>query len=76
MPNGKIDVTASDARLADRPAVYRGGTAKPAVGISKPIPMDSPTDNPATWSTAEAIRHKEIAQARLRQIEADLADHL
>ena len=29
--------------------------------------------DPASWSTAEAIRHKEIAQARLRQIEADTA---
>jgi hypothetical protein len=71
---GKIDVAASDSRLADRPKVYRGGPVKSAPGLKPSSVVDlPPADNPATWTTAEAIRHKEIAQARLRQIEADTA---
>ena len=33
MPDGKVDVAASDARLTDRPAVYRGGAVKPALAV-------------------------------------------
>jgi hypothetical protein len=73
LPDGKIDVAASDALLADRPAVYRGGAVKSALTPVLSTTMDSSTVDPATWSTAEAIRRKEIAQARLRQIEADTA---
>ena len=71
-PDGEIDVAASDARLADRPAIYRGGAVK-SVLAPGPSTAGSNTVDPATWSTAEAIRRKEVAQARLRQIEADTA---
>jgi hypothetical protein len=74
-PDGLVDIAASEERLAERPAVYRGGATK---SQSEPKPENQGSNttfvsDPASWSTAEAIRHKEIAQARLRQIEADTA---
>jgi hypothetical protein len=70
--DGNVDIAASDARLEDRPPVYRGGAVKATTTRPKPVNGFAHTD-PASWSTAEAVRHKEIAQARLRQIEADTA---
>jgi hypothetical protein len=80
--NGLVDVAASNAVLAQRPQRYRGGAVKRAAAAAAPngaversgrdgVPADPP--DPSTWSTAEAIRQKEIASARLRQIEADTA---
>jgi hypothetical protein len=66
---GKVDVAASNVRLASRPAARVGGIAK-----AKPI-VESPMDaaDPANWTRSEALRQREIAQARLAQIEADEA---
>jgi hypothetical protein len=73
---GKVDVVASDARLAARPSISRGGKTKVRPG--KPIEVggtEAAVDvaNPATWSRQEALRQREIAQARLAHIEADKA---
>ena len=40
-PDGLVDVAASDARLAERPAVYRGGASKSA---SEPKPENQGSD--------------------------------
>jgi hypothetical protein len=69
---GLVDVAASEALLADRPATYRGGSVKTKT-TKRSVEADQPGTDPTTWSTAEAVRQKEIAQARLRQIEADQA---
>lgn len=82
--DGLVDVAASEALLAQRPATYRGGSTRPTrpapVVDAMPVkPPEAPQagsmrpGDPSTWSTAEAIRQKEIAQARLRQIEANTA---
>jgi hypothetical protein len=66
-PDGSIDVKGSNARLAQRPRRYRGGTAKG--------PHDDSAANanePARgvdWSTSEALRHREIYTALMRQLE-------
>jgi hypothetical protein len=82
-PDGRVDVAASQARLAERPDVYRGGRpAKPPSALSSKPPraedlshpsQPPPAVDPSSWSTAEAVRRKEGAVARLRQIEADTA---
>jgi len=81
--DGKVDVAGSNVRLAARPSVHRGGTAKVRPG--KPVdpgaievPRGAAEQNgaagdPAGWSRQEALRQREIAQARLAQIEADRA---
>jgi hypothetical protein len=66
-PDGSINVEASNARLAQRPSRYRGGTAR---GPSS-IPAASP-EEPARgvdWSTSEALRHREIYTALTKQLE-------
>ena len=87
--DGKVDVAASNARLAARPTISRGGVTKVRPG--KPVDpgwlyasnqaaldesgvsiVDTPAD-PSSWSRQEALRQREIAQARLAQIEADRA---
>ncbi len=73
--DGLVNVGASEALLDGRPAQYRGGRTKTA-RIIKPQQSAAVSADPARWSTAEAIRQKEIAQARLRQIEADTAASL
>jgi hypothetical protein len=71
--DGKVDVVASNARLAARPSTLRGGTAKVRPGKPvEPGPAVESSD-PANWSRQEASRQREIAQARLAQIEADRA---
>jgi hypothetical protein len=87
---GKVDIAASNARLAARPSVHRGGTAKVRPGKSAEagrgaveqngadVPKsgavsESSSADPANWSRQEALRQREIAQARLAQIEADRA---
>lgn len=82
-PDGKVDVSASNARLDARPDVYRGGRKRtgapaetapaPPVSASESEAMEVSARDPSSWSTAEAIRRKEIASALLRQIEADTA---
>jgi hypothetical protein len=74
--DGKVNVVASDARLAARPTISRGGVTK--VRPDKPVesivehPADTAGDHTG-WSRQEALRQREIAQARLAQIEADKA---
>jgi hypothetical protein len=70
--DGKVDVAGSNARLAARPSVNRGGVAKVLPG-KPPDQPDKPDGDPANWSRQEALRQREIAQARLAQIEADRA---
>jgi len=75
--NGKVDIRVSDARLAARPAISRGGRIRARPGL----PIEAGAEllgeqfgadaNPANWSRQEALRQREIAQARLAQIEAD-----
>jgi hypothetical protein len=77
--DGKVDVVASNARLADRPDVHRGGVAKVRPG--KLVEGGATADDeqlgaagdPAGWSRQEALRQREIAQAQLARIEADTA---
>jgi hypothetical protein len=77
--DGKVDVVVSNARLAARPSISRGGRTKVRPG--KPLDPggagvvveQSGVVDPATWSRQEALRQREIAQARLAQIEADRA---
>jgi len=73
----RVDVSASNARLAARPTVNRGGVAKvrPIADLPKSgeISESSSSADPASWSRQEALRQREIAQARLAQIEADRA---
>jgi hypothetical protein len=77
----RIDVAASNARLAARPSISRGGVTKVRPG-SSPERISPGSDgsapaadaaDPTTWSRQEALRQREIAQARLAQIEADRA---
>jgi hypothetical protein len=72
----RVDVAASNARLAARPTISRGGKTKirPAVEVSaEPTVELGAAGDPANWSRQEALRQREIAQARLAQIEADRA---
>jgi hypothetical protein len=69
---GEVDVAESNRRLAARPSARVGGTAK-ARPIEPGTPVSETVDSPANWSRQEALRQREIAQARLAQIEADTA---
>jgi hypothetical protein len=78
--DGRVDVAASDAMLAARPSTSRGGVTKVRPG--KPVEGGGATaddeqlgdaGNPAGWSRQEALRQREIAQAQLARIEADIA---
>jgi hypothetical protein len=76
--DGRVDVAASDARLAARPSISRGGRTKVRPGLAPdgtepPVEQSGAAANPANWSRQEALRQREIAQARLAQIEADKA---
>jgi excisionase family DNA binding protein len=63
----RILVEESERLLRQRLPKYRGGTAKgPAAGEEG--------DSSAEWTTPEAVRRKENALARLRQIEANTAE--
>jgi hypothetical protein len=61
-PDGRVDVIASNKRLADRPAVNRG---RPTKGPAAPPSSMSGE----TWTTAEAVRRERIAVAQLRELE-------
>jgi hypothetical protein len=65
--DGKVDVAASNARLAARPAARHGGLAKVKPVVEEPIAVA----DPANWTRGEALRQLEISRARLAQIEAD-----
>jgi hypothetical protein len=73
----RVDVIASNARLGARPSISRGGVAKvrPVVGdaATSGLVVEPAGADPANWSRQEALRQREIAQARLAQIEADRA---
>jgi phage terminase Nu1 subunit (DNA packaging protein) len=69
---GKVDVDASEKLLALRPAVYRGGRAKPAPGEKLPPILDQSPEEIADstkWTLIEAQRVKEIYLASLRKQE-------
>jgi hypothetical protein len=78
--DGKVDVVRSDGLLAARPSISRGGKTKVRPGLP---PVETRTElsveqsgvagDHASWSRQEALRQREIAQARLAQIEADIA---
>ena len=69
--DGRVDVSASNQRLAARPDVHRGGVAKVRPG--KPAPIQSgaaaegePADG--SWSMHEARRREMIATAKMREL--------
>jgi hypothetical protein len=73
--DGMVDVVRSNARLASRPSVHRGGVAKVRPG--KPVeggaselgaPADAPSD-PDGWTMHEAKRREMVAAAKLRELE-------
>jgi len=80
--DGLVDVAASDAMLAQRPPVYRGGKKKsrkdgPATAAQDSPPvMDRPPEEIAKiagWSLPEAQRVKENYLALLREQEFNIA---
>jgi phage terminase Nu1 subunit (DNA packaging protein) len=73
--DGLVDVEASIARLDARAPVYRGGKAKAEPEkaaeprkLSRADPSEVSHD-PALWSTSEAVRRKEMANALAKQLE-------
>jgi hypothetical protein len=68
--DGRVDVIASNKRLADRPAVTRGRLTKgPSTSdVLAPPQPDKPGD-PDAWSLAEATRRERVAAAKLRELE-------
>jgi phage terminase Nu1 subunit (DNA packaging protein) len=74
-PGGKVDVVATDARLAARPSLNRKvGKQEPgAAAVGGAPEQSSAAGDPAGWSRQEALRQREIAQAQLARIEADTA---
>lgn len=86
--DGRVDVGASNAKLAQRAAVNRRGqptkgpftpdttgAPKSGDGSKAAAPLDQRADPPPTgeWSLAEAQRLERVAIAQLRRIEADRA---
>jgi phage terminase Nu1 subunit (DNA packaging protein) len=73
LDGGLVDVEASTAKLDARPEVYRGGRAKeiPNSPAAKPS-APAVSDEPSSWSTAEAIRRKETANALAKQLEYEV----
>jgi hypothetical protein len=68
--DGKVDVVASNARLADRPDVHRGGVAKVRPGRLATDQSGAAGDAPQDgWSMYEAKRHEAVAAAKLRELE-------
>jgi len=80
--NGKlVDVEGSDKLLDARPAVFNGGVCSPLSGavpqyrksaklVDCPAPQaQAPQAPQESWTTAEAIRRKESANALMRQLE-------
>lgn len=67
-PDKTVDVTASEAKLNARPEVYRGGV-KHGVKLSKSSPCQTRRDSEDESSLAEALRRKELATAKLRELE-------
>jgi len=85
LDGGLVDVEASTARLDARPEVYRGGRAKQiplkSLAAENSAAPNSPaakssapavSDEPSSWSTAEAIRRKETANALAKQLEYEV----
>jgi len=80
-----VDVEASNKLLDARPAVHNGGVCSPPSGEAKkgaktrkgtPAPVIAPPPvadaapcSSTNWTTAEAIRRKESANALMRQLE-------
>jgi hypothetical protein len=68
--DGKVDVAASHARLASRPAVHRGGVAKVRPGKPAADQFGAAGDTPQdAWSMHEAKRREMVAAAKLRELE-------
>jgi phage terminase Nu1 subunit (DNA packaging protein) len=63
--DGRVDVSASNKRLSERPAVNRGQITK---GPASDALTQSGGD-PDTWSLSEASRRDRIAVAKLRELE-------
>jgi hypothetical protein len=63
--DGKVDVTASGKELDARPATYRGGKASQ--------PSASTIEDASVVSIAEAIRRKEVALAKRRELDYEIA---
>jgi phage terminase Nu1 subunit (DNA packaging protein) len=73
--DGMVDVAASEKLLALRPAVYRGGRAKPTPGEKLlPILDQSPEEiaDSTKWTLIEAQRVKEVYLALLRKQEFEI----
>ena len=77
---GKVDVAESNRRLASRPSVHRGGTAKVRPG--KPVEAAANSElydvslkaagvpsDPEGWTMHEARRREMVAGAKLRELQ-------
>jgi hypothetical protein len=70
LQDGKVDVAASNARLAVRPDVHRGGVARVRPGKPAPIQSGAVEGEPADgWSMHEAKRREMVAVAKMREQE-------
>lgn len=69
-PDGKrVDVARSNERLANRPAVHRGGVARVRPGKPAPIQSGAAEGEPADgWSMHEARRREMVATAKMREL--------
>lgn len=72
---GLVDILATNARLSERPATYRGGRTKGPCGDrptgDAPPSSFSPADANSPFSFAEANRVKENYAAKLKQLDFD-----
>jgi hypothetical protein len=66
--DGRVEVAASVARLAQRPAVYRGGRTKGGIELAE-AKLDELLAETAPLSLVEAQRVKENYLAKLRRLE-------
>jgi hypothetical protein len=67
--DGLVDAAASNARLAARPATFRGGRIR-GPSIAEPNPQRvAESLNEDAWTTAEAARRERVAIAKLRELE-------
>lgn len=71
---GRVRVAASNAMLADRPEVYRGGRrgGNPAKGVAATV-FDDGHRSPNEITTANAIAEKETYLGLMRKLEYEIA---
>jgi phage terminase Nu1 subunit (DNA packaging protein) len=68
--DGLVDVERSEALLAGRPLKYRGGTVKgPSAPTDEQTGERDSSSSDSQCSLVEAARRKEVALARLRELE-------